>query len=234
VSNEVRVLAIEDEPQLVRFLRASLAGHSIRLIDASTGALGLIEASTRVPDLILLDLGLPDMDGVEVCKRLREWTKIPILVLSARGQERDKIEALDAGADDYLTKPFGIGELLARIRVALRHAERVGDTDEPTVKAGALMIDLAARRVTRDEKEVHLTPNEFKLLAELVRNADRVVTQRQLLKSVWGPGSVDHTHYLRVYMANLRHKLEAEPARPRHLMTEAGVGYRFRTQTNPD
>ena len=218
MSAEIVILAIEDEPQLVRFLRASLAGHAMKLIDAPTGSAGIIEASTRVPDLILLDLGLPDMDGV----------------VSARGQERDKIEALDAGADDYLTKPFGIGELLARIRVALRHAERVAGTDEPALKAGALMIDLAARRVTRDDKEVHLTPNEFKLLAELVKSADRVVTQRQLLKSVWGPGSVDHTHYLRVYMANLRHKLEAEPARPRHLMTEAGVGYRFRTQANPD
>jgi two-component system KDP operon response regulator KdpE len=234
MSAEIVILAIEDEPQVVRFLRASLAGHAMKLIDAPTGSAGLIEASTRVPDLILLDLGLPDMDGVEVCRRLREWTRIPIIVISARGQERDKIEALDAGADDYLTKPFGIGELLARIRVALRHAERVASTDEPVLTAGALMIDLAARRVTRDEREVHLTPNEFKLLAELVKNADRVVTQRQLLKSVWGPGSVDHTHYLRVYMANLRHKLEAEPARPRHLMTEAGVGYRFRTQANPD
>jgi two-component system KDP operon response regulator KdpE len=230
VSQDTLVLAIEDEPQLVRFLRASLAGHAIRLIDAPTGAAGLIEASTRVPDLILLDLGLPDMDGVEVCRRLREWTRIPILVLSARGQERDKIEALDAGADDYLTKPFGIGELLARIRVALRHAQRGEGAGEPVVQAGNLTIDLAARRVLRAEVEVHLTPNEFKLLAELVKSADRVVTQRHLLKSVWGPGSVDHTHYLRVYMANLRHKLEDEPARPRHLMTEAGVGYRFRTE----
>lgn len=224
------VLAIEDEPQLVRFLKASLAGHSIRLIDAPTGAAGLIEASTRVPDLILLDLGLPDMDGVDVCRRLREWTQIPILVLSARGQERDKIEALDAGADDYLTKPFGIGELLARIRVALRHSRRGPGSEEPVVETGNLSIDLALRRVLRSGVEVHLTPNEFKLLAELVRNADRVVTQRQLLKAVWGPGSVDHTHYLRVFMANLRHKLEDEPARPRHLMTEAGVGYRFRTE----
>ena len=224
------VLAIEDEPQLVRFLKASLAGHSIRLIDAPTGAAGLIEASTRVPDLILLDLGLPDMDGVEACRRLREWTQIPILVLSARGQERDKIEALDAGADDYLTKPFGIGELLARIRVALRHAQRGPGAEEPVVETGTLSVDLALRRVLRNGVEVHLTPNEFKLLAELVRNADRVVTQRQLLKAVWGPGSVDHTHYLRVFMANLWHKLEDEPARPRHLVTETGVGYRFRTE----
>jgi two-component system KDP operon response regulator KdpE len=226
---EVVILAIEDEPQLVRFLRASLAGHAIHLIDAPTGGAGLIEASTRVPDLILLDLGLPDMDGVEVCRRLREWTKIPIIVLSARGQERDKIEALDAGADDYLTKPFGIGELLARIRVALRHAQRGPGADQPVVVAGNVKVDLAARRVSRGDEEIHLTPNEFKLLAELAKNADRVVTQRQLLKAVWGPGLVEHTHYLRVYMANLRHKLEGEPARPRHLMTEAGVGYRFKT-----
>jgi two-component system KDP operon response regulator KdpE len=229
VTSETVILAIEDEPQLVRFLRASLAGHAIHLIDAPTGAAGLIEASTRVPDLILLDLGLPDMDGVEVCRRLRDWTTIPIIILSARGQERDKIEALDAGADDYLTKPFGIGELLARIRVALRHAQRGPGGEEPVVIAGKLKVDLAARRVERSDQEVHLTPTEFKLLAELVKSADRVVTQRQLLKAVWGPGSVEHTHYLRVYMANLRHKLEDEPARPQHLMTEAGVGYRFRT-----
>jgi two-component system KDP operon response regulator KdpE len=230
VTADLVVLAIEDEPQLVRFLRASLVGHSIRLLDAPTGALGLIEASTRVPDLILLDLGLPDMDGVEVCRRLREWSRIPILVLSARGQERDKIEALDAGADDYLTKPFGIGELLARIRVALRHSQRGSGAAEPVVETGSLRIDLSLRRVLRGGALVHLTPNEFKLLAELVKNADRVVTQRQLLKAVWGPGSVEHTHYLRVFMANLRHKLEDVPARPRHLITEAGVGYRFRTE----
>lgn len=233
MTSETVILAIEDEPQLVRFLRASLAGHAIHLIDAPTGAAGLIEASTRVPDLILLDLGLPDMDGVEVCRRLRDWTTIPIIILSARGQERDKIEALDAGADDYLTKPFGIGELLARIRVAQRHAQRGPGSEEPVVTAGKLRVDLAARRVERSGQEVHLTPTEFKLLAELVRSADRVVTQRQLLKAVWGPGSVDHTHYLRVYMANLRHKLEDEPARPQHLMTEAGVGYRFRTAQAP-
>jgi two-component system KDP operon response regulator KdpE len=226
---DVVILAIEDEPQLVRFLRAALSPHGMKVIDATTGEAGLIEASTRAPDLILLDLGLPDMDGVEVCKRLREWTAMPIIVLSARGQERDKIEALDAGADDYLTKPFGIGELLARIRVALRHAQRGEKDGEPVVTGGDLTIDLPARRVIRGDADVHLTPLEFKLLAELAKNADRVVTQRQLLKSVWGPGSVDHTHYLRVYMANLRHKLEETPARPQHLITEAGVGYRFRT-----
>jgi two-component system KDP operon response regulator KdpE len=229
MKQDLVILVIEDEPQLVRFLRAALSPHGMKVIDAATGEAGLIEASTRAPDLILLDLGLPDMDGVAVCKRLREWSVIPIIVLSARGQERDKIEALDAGADDYLTKPFGIGELLARIRVALRHAQRGEKDGEPVVTGGDLTIDLGARRVLRGDTDVHLTPLEFKLLAELAKNADRVVTQRQLLKSVWGPGSVDHTHYLRVYMANLRHKLEETPARPQHLITEAGVGYRFRT-----
>jgi len=233
MKRDLVVLAIEDEPQLIRFLRASLSAHGIKLIEAPTGNTGLVEASTRVPDLILLDLGLPDMDGVEVCRRLRAWARMPIIVLSARGQEQDKIEALDAGADDYLTKPFGVGELLARIRVALRHAQRSADSGAPVVKAGDLTVDLASRRVTRGETEVHLTPNEFKLLAELVKNADRVVTQRQLLKAVWGPGSVEHTHYLRVYMANLRHKLEDAPARPRYLTTEMGVGYRFRTTPPP-
>jgi two-component system, OmpR family, KDP operon response regulator KdpE len=224
------VLVVEDEPQVVRFLRASLSAHGFRILEAPTGQRGLVEASSRVPDLVLLDLGLPDVDGVEVVRRLREWTAVPVIVLSARGQERDKIEALDAGADDYLTKPFGIGELLARIRVALRHADRVGgDGTEPELVAGDLSVNLASRRVTVAGKEIHLTPNEYRLLAVLVRNAGKVVTQRQLLKEVWGPSSVEQSHYLRVYMAQLRHKLEAEPARPRWLVTEPGVGYRLRT-----
>jgi len=225
------LLAIEDEPQVVRFLRASLASHGYRLIDADTGHKGLLEASARVPDLVLLDLGLPDLDGVEVARRLREWTSVPIIVLSARGQERDKIEALDAGADDYLTKPFGIGELLARIRVGLRHAARLGEGQaEAQLQLGELSFDLAARRVLARGVEVHLTPIEYRLVAVLVRNAGKVVTQRQLLKEVWGPGAVGQTHYLRVYMAQLRHKLEAEPARPRYLVTEPGVGYRLQTE----
>ena len=225
------LLAIEDEPQVVRFLRASLASHGYRLIDADTGHKGLLEASARVPDLVLLDLGLPDLDGVEVARRLREWTSVPIIVLSARGQERDKIEALDAGADDYLTKPFGIGELLARIRVGLRHAARLGEGQaEAQLQLGELSFDLAARHVLARGVEVHLTPIEYRLVAVLVRNAGKVVTQRQLLKEVWGPGAVGQTHYLRVYMAQLRHKLEAEPARPRYLVTEPGVGYRLQTE----
>jgi len=224
------VLVIEDEPQVVRFLRASLGSHGFKILEAATGQKGLIEASSRVPDLILLDLGLPDMDGVEVARRLREWTSVPLIVLSARGQERDKIEALDAGADDYLTKPFGIGELLARIRVALRHAARVGNGPEDSeFTVGDLRVDLAARRVFAREAEVHLTPIEYNLLTALVKNAGKVVTQRQLLKEIWGPGAVEHTHYLRVYMAQLRHKLEPEPARPHWLITEPGVGYRLKT-----
>jgi two-component system, OmpR family, KDP operon response regulator KdpE len=229
-AEERHVLVVEDEPQVVRFLRASLASHGFKILEAATGQRGLIEASAHVPDLVLLDLGLPDMDGVEVVRRLREWSAVPVVVLSARGQERDKIEALDAGADDYLTKPFGIGELLARIRVALRHADRVGGAgDESELVAGDLRVNLATRLVTVGGEEVHLTPNEYRLLAVLARNSGKVVTQRQLLKEVWGPSSVEQSHYLRVYMAQLRHKLEAEPARPRWLITEPGVGYRLRT-----
>jgi two-component system KDP operon response regulator KdpE len=225
------ILVIEDEPQVVRFLKASLSSHGFRILEAPSGQRGLIESSAQVPDLILLDLGLPDMDGVEVARRIREWSSVPIIVLSARGQERDKIEALDAGADDYLTKPFGIGELLARIRVALRHSERVGGGAEAAeFTVGDLRVDLAARRVEARGQEVHLTPNEYSLLAVLVKNAGKVVTQRQLLKEVWGPSSVDQSHYLRVYMAQLRHKLEPEPARPRWLITEPGVGYRLKTE----
>jgi two-component system KDP operon response regulator KdpE len=230
VAPERVILVIEDEPQVVRFLRASLSSHGFKILEAASGQRGLIEASVRVPDLILLDLGLPDMDGVEVARRLREWSSVPIIVLSARGQERDKIEALDAGADDYLTKPFGIGELLARIRVALRHSERVGGTEAAEFTVGDLRVDLGARRVEARGQEVHLTPNEYNLLAVLVKNAGKVVTQRQLLKEVWGPASVDQGHYLRVYMAQLRHKLEAEAARPRWLITEPGVGYRLKTE----
>jgi len=224
------VLVIEDEPQVVRFLRASLGSHGFRIIEATTGQEGLIQASSRVPELVLLDLGLPDMDGVDVARRLREWTSVPIIVLSARGQERDKIEALDAGADDYLTKPFGIGELLARVRVALRHAARVGEGPEASeFIVGDLRVDLGARRVFARGLEVHLTPIEYRLLTVLVKNAGKVVTQRQLLKEVWGPGAVEHSHYLRVYMAQLRHKLEVEAARPRWLITEPAVGYRLKT-----
>jgi two-component system KDP operon response regulator KdpE len=224
------ILVIEDEPQVVRFLKASLASHGFKILEAPTGQRGLIEASAHVPDLVLLDLGLPDLDGVAVARRIREWSRVPIIVLSARGQERDKIEALDAGADDYLTKPFGVGELLARIRVALRHAATMGETGDAVVNVGDLRIDLGGHTVHRAEAEVRLTPIEFRLLAVLAKNAGKVVTQRQLLKEVWGPSAVGQSHYLRVYMAQLRHKLEAEPARPRLLVTEPGVGYRLRAE----
>ena len=219
---------VDDEPQVMRFLRATLPAQGYRVIEAATGAQGVVEASTRAPDLILLDLGLPDVDGVEVTRRLREWSATPIIVLSARGQEKDKIEALDAGADDYLTKPFGTGELLARMRVALRNAARVGVESDPVFVAGELKVDLGARRVFVAEEEVHLTRTEYNLLAALVKHAGKVLTHRQLLKEVWGPGSVGESHYLRVYMGQLRHKLERDPARPRYLLTETGVGYRLR------
>jgi two-component system KDP operon response regulator KdpE len=222
------ILVVDDEPQVRRFLRASLPTQGYRLVEAETGADALREASTRVPDAVLLDLGLPDLDGVEVTRRIREWSAVPIVVLSARGQESDKIEALDAGADDYLTKPFGIGELLARLRVALRHANRTAGSEEPVFEHGDLRVDLATQRVFSRGQEVRLTRTEYRLLALLVKHAGKVMTHRQLLKDVWGPGSVNESHYLRVYMGQLRHKLEEDPARPRHLVTEIGVGYRLK------
>jgi two-component system KDP operon response regulator KdpE len=224
------VLLIEDEPQIRRFLRATLTAHGYRLVEATTAQDGLMQAATCQPELIILDLGLPDLDGLEVTRRLREWTTMPILVLSARGQEPDKIAALDAGADDYVTKPFGVGELLARMRVALRHVQRASqEQDAPLFAVGDLRVDLAQRRVYVAAQEVHLTPIEYRLLTTLVRYAGKVVTHRQLLNEVWGPGYVHATHYLRVYMGQLRHKLEANPARPRYLLTEPGVGYRLQT-----
>lgn len=224
------VLVVEDDSQLMRFLRASLGSQGYRVIEAATGNDALREAATRVPEVVLLDLGLPDLDGVEVTRRLREWSAVPVIVLSARGQERDKIDALDAGADDYLTKPFGTGELLARIRAALRRRARVDEgTGESRFAFGAIEVDLASRRVTRSGEEVHLTPIEYRILVALLRSAGNVVTQRHLLKEVWGPNALAHSHYLRVYMAQLRRKLEAEPARPRHLLTEPGVGYRLKS-----
>lgn len=226
---EPAILLVEDDPQIRRFLRAALPPHGFRLFEAENGEDALVQAATRGPDVVLLDLGLPDLDGLEVTRRIRAWSRVPIVVLSARGLERDKVAALDAGADDYLTKPFGVEELLARLRVALRHAAQVGGgVPGATFRTGDLEVDLAARVVSVDGKEVHLTPTEFKLLALLVRHAGKVVTQRQLLTEVWGPGAVGNPHYLRVQMHGLRHKIEAEPARPRYLITEPGVGYRLR------
>ncbi len=224
------VLVIEDEPPIRRFLRPTLTSQGYRIVEAETGEDGLLQAATRQPDLVILDLGLPDLDGVQVIRRLREWTTVPIIVLSARGAEADKVAALDAGADDYVAKPFAVGELLARARVALRHATLGREPGEPTFEAGDLRVDLARRRVWLGEAEVRLTPIEYRLLAVLVRHAGKVLTHRQLLKEVWGPGQVEQTHYLRVYMANLRRKLEADPARPRLLRTEPGVGYRLLTE----
>jgi len=222
-----RVLLIEDEPQIRRLLRTALAAHGYTLIESSTGEDGLQQAATRLPDLIIVDLGLPDLDGVQVIRRLREWSTTPIIVLSARGQERDKIEALEAGADDYVSKPFGVGELVARMRVAWRHAARGPSGDEPVFVVGGLRVDQAHRRVFVGEREVHLTPIEYRLLTTLVRHAGKVLTHDQLLKDVWGPPYVGQSHYARVYMAQLRRKLEQDPARPRYLLTEPGVGYRL-------
>ena len=224
------VLVIEDEPQIRRFLRATLMAHGYRLVETTTAQEGLMQAATCQPELILLDLGLPDLDGLEVVQRLREWTTIPIIVLSARGQEADKIAALDAGADDYVTKPFGVGELLARMRTALRHAQPgTNEPGAPVFTVGEVRVDLAQRRVSVAAHDVHLTPIEYRLLTTLIRYAGKVVTHRQLLREVWGPGAAHATHYLRVYMGQLRHKLEADPARPRYLVTEPGVGYRLKT-----
>lgn len=225
------VLAIEDEPQMLRFLKASLESHDFRFVEASTAREGLAQATGRNPDVILLDLGLPDADGIDLTRRIREWSSTPIVVISARGREQDKVAALDAGADDYLTKPFGMGELLARLRVALRHAARAaGEPEEPVFVLGDLRVDLANRRVFAGEAEVHLTPTEYKLLVTMIRNAGKVLTHRYLLKEVWGVHAAEQTANLRVYMTQLRHKLEAAPARPRYLMTELGVGYRLRTE----
>ena len=222
------VVLIEDEPQIRRFLRATLTGQGYRLFEAATGADGLVEVGSRQPDVIIIDLGLPDMDGVDVIRRLREWTAVPIIVLSARGQERDKVTALDAGADDYVSKPFGASELVARIRVALRHAASAShEADEAAFKVGELQVDRLRRHVSLGGTEVRLTPTEYKLLTTLIRHAGKVVTHQQLLREVWGPAHTDQAHYVRIYMAHLRHKLEAEPARPRYLLTEPGVGYRL-------
>ena len=222
------ILVIEDDMAIRRFLRASLTSHGYELNEAETAKRGLALAADYPPEVVILDLGLPDLDGVEVIRQLREWSRAPIIIVSARGQEKDKVAALDAGADDYLTKPFGMGELLARIRAALRRRDLIADEQNiPQFIAGGLRIDLAARRVFRDENEVHLTPIEYRLLTTLVRHAGKVLTHQFLLTEVWGPRYVNQSHYLRIFMANLRRKLEADPARPQFLLTEQGVGYRF-------
>lgn len=220
------IVIIEDEPQIRRFVRAALEAEGCAVFEAESARRGLVETGTRRPDLIILDLGLPDRDGIEVIQDIRNWSAVPILILSARTDEVDKVAALDAGADDYLTKPFGVAELLARVRALLRR-RRAEAGDEPLVKFGDVAVDLARRQVTRRGEELHLTPIEYRLLALLIANAGRVLTHRQMLREVWGPSHGEDTHYLRVYMTGLRRKLEDDPARPRHLRTETGIGYRL-------
>lgn len=222
----INILIVEDEQAIVRFVRAALEADGLRVHEAQTLQRGLLEAATRKPDAIILDLGLPDGDGLDFIRDLRQWSQTPIIVLSARVEEQDKIAALDAGADDYLSKPFGIGELQARLRVALRRHGSASQSD-PLITFSDVRVDLAARRIQRGEEEIHLTPIEFRLLAELIGHHGKVLTQRQLLREVWGPNAVEHSHYLRIYMGHLRQKLENDPARPRHFITETGIGYRF-------
>ncbi|MFW5387512.1 MULTISPECIES: two-component system response regulator KdpE [unclassified Yersinia (in: enterobacteria)] len=220
------ILIVEDEKEIRRFVRIALESEGWRVFESDTLQRGLIEAGTRKPDLIILDLGLPDGDGLTYIQDLRQWSAIPIIVLSARNNEEDKVAALDAGADDYLSKPFGISELLARVRVALRRHSG-GSQESPLVGFADISVDLINRQVTRAGENLHLTPIEFRLLSALLTNAGKVITQRQLLSQVWGPNYVEHSHYLRIYMGHLRQKLETDPTRPKHLLTETGVGYRF-------
>lgn len=228
MSPEPSVLIIEDEPQIRRFLRVSLDCQGYRSIEATTAREGTLQATQARPDLVILDLGLPDLDGMDFLARLREWSQVPVIVLSARGREEDKVVALDAGANDYLTKPFGVNELLARIRVLLREAARNGVSgDSPVFEVGDLRVDFATRQVTVRSERVHLTPTQYRLLSTMIKHAGKVLTHRQLLKEVWGPHSVDEHQYLRVYVGQIRQKIEADPTRPRYLLTEPGVGYRF-------
>lgn len=226
--NRPSILVIEDEAPIRRFLRAYLEAQGYRFLEAETGMEGISLAASHGPDAILLDLGLPDLDGLAVIKRLREWSATPIVILSARGQERDKIEALDAGADDYLSKPFGVGELGARLRVCLRRGPKADEAEAPVLQCGELVIDLAGHNVTVAGQEAHLTPLEFKLLGLLARHAGKVLTHRHILREVWGPGAGEsQAQVLRIHIHALRHKLEKDPARPAHIRTETGVGYRL-------
>lgn len=221
------VLLVEDEPHIRRFVRSTLESEGCTVHEAESLKRGLIEAGTRQPDLVILDLGLPDGDGVQLISEIRTWTDVPVLVLSARSGEADKIGALDAGADDYLTKPFGVGELVARLRVLLRRHTRANAQGSHQILFGDVQVDLASRVVTRSGQAVHLTPIEYRLLAVLIAHRGKVMTHRELLREVWGPSQAESSQYLRVYMGHLRHKLEADPARPAHLLTEIGLGYRF-------
>lgn len=223
-----RILVVEDEAEIRHFVRLALESEGYEVFEADSVKRGLIEAATRRPDLLVLDLGLPDGDGVELVRALRQWSAVPVLMLSARSQEAEKIAALDAGADDYLVKPFGAGELLARVRAQLRRHLQQSPAGEPVLTFGDIRIDLVGRVVERAGQTLHLTPIEYKLLTYLAAQPDRVITHRQLLKAVWGPGHAEDTHYVRVHMANLRKKIEQVPAMPKHLLTETGVGYRFK------
>ncbi|MER7449715.1 response regulator [Nocardia beijingensis] len=222
-----KVLVVDDEPQIVRALRINLSVRGYEVITAATGGAALRAAADRHPDVVILDLGLPDMDGIEVLAGLRGWTSAPVIVLSARTDSADKVEALDAGADDYVTKPFGMDELLARLRAAVRRGATDPDASAPVVTTDSFTVDLAAKKVTKRGETVHLTPTEWGMLEMLVRNRGKLVGRRELLREVWGPSYATETHYLRVYLAQLRRKLEDDPSRPKHLLTEAGMGYRF-------
>jgi two-component system KDP operon response regulator KdpE len=225
--NAPRVLIVEDDREIRRFVRTALEGEGYRVCEAETVERGVVDAGTRKPDVAILDLGLPDRDGVDFVREVRAFSTLPILVLSARIEETAKVEALDAGADDYLTKPFGVAELTARVRAMLRRGVRGSGGDSPIVEFGDVAVDLANRTVTRGGKAIHLTPVEYRLLVQLLTHPGKVLTHRILLREVWGPSHIEHSHYLRIYMAHLRAKLEVDPARPRHLITETGVGYRF-------
>jgi two-component system, OmpR family, KDP operon response regulator KdpE len=227
IHDDAPVLLIEDEPQIRRFVRAALEEDGYRVTEAATAADGLARAAREHPALVLLDLGLPDRDGAELVRELRLWSQVPIVILSARSAEPEKIAALDAGADDYLTKPFGLGELLARVRAAARRATRSPTDSSPLVEFGDVCVDHLRHVVERNGRTIHLTPIEYRLLALLIASEGRVLTHRQILREVWGPGHVESNPYLRVYVGNLRRKLEDDPARPRHILTETGVGYRF-------
>lgn len=227
-NNGLRILIIDDEPQIRKLLRVSLNAYGYNIDEAKNGQDGINNAAVFKPDLILVDLGLPDIDGKEVVRRIRDWSNLPIIILTARDQEQEKIDALDAGADDYVTKPFGIGELLARMRVCLRRSID-GDT-EPVLTCGGLCIDLLLRRVTVDDREIKLTPTEYEIIKTMAQHPNRVLTHKQLLKAVWGNSYDDDTHYIRVYIGQLRRKIETDPAQPRYIITESGVGYRLLEQ----
>ena len=227
MTTPAKVLIIEDEKQIRRFVRAALEEDGCQIAEAETMAQGLIEAGSRKPDLLILDLGLPDGNGIDLIRDLRGWSDVPVLILSARSQENDKIDALDAGADDYLTKPFSVGELRARVRALLRRRSRNGETASPVIEFGTTVVDLSRRMVSRAGEPVHLTPIEYRLLSCLLAQPGKVLTQRNLLREIWGPSYIESSHYLRVYVGHLRQKLEDDPTQPKHFLTETGVGYRF-------